>query len=94
MFSTNRSKSSKLTPQSRSKVSTDPYKPLDGKETSISGSNFALVPPEQWKAPYMHSKVNAKVAIEGGRIYDIESGLPSHAIGVTQDVNVSRSAAR
>lgn len=94
VFSTNKSKSSSLTPQSRSKVSADPYKSLEGKETSIGGSNIALVPSGQWKPPYMQSKDNAKVAIEGGRKQDVESRLPLHAIGVTRDINVSRSAAR
>lgn len=94
MFSTNKSKSSSLTPQSRSKVSADPYKQLDGKETSIGGSNIALVPSGQWKPPNTQSKDNTKVAIEGGHEQDVESELPLHAIGVTHDINVSRSAAR
>lgn len=75
-----------LTPQSRSKVSADPYKPLNGKDTSTNGSSIAL---QQWKAPY-----TPKVAIEGGRQQDTESGFPLHAIGVTRDINVSRSSAR
>ena len=97
VFSTNRSKPGKLTPQSRSKVSADPYKPLDGKASSVSGSNrsdIALVPSEQWKAPYPQSKDNAQVAIEGGRTQDTESGLPLDSIGVTRDIDVSSSAAK
>ncbi|MCJ1463353.1 hypothetical protein MMC07_001960 [Pseudocyphellaria aurata] len=85
-FSTNKSKSSMLTPPSRSKVSADPYKPLDGKDTSTNGSSVAL---QQWKAPY-----TPNVAIEGGRQQETESAVPLDAIGVTRDINVSRSSAR
>lgn len=92
VFSTNESKSDKATPQSRTKVSADPYKPLDGKETPVSGSNIALVSPEQWKAPSTQPKDNANVAIEGAHSQDTESGLPSHAIGVTRDVDVSSAS--
>ena len=94
MFSTNKSKSITLTPANRSKASADPYKPLDDKETLVTVSNIPLTPSEQWKAPYTQSAANAKVAIEGGRKQDPESGFPLYAIGVTRDINVSRSAVR
>lgn len=83
-----------MTPQTRSRVSADPYKSLDDKETPTGGSKIALVPAEQWNSTHMPSKAKTNVNIQGGGLYDPASTLPSHAIGVTRDIDVSSTTAR
>lgn len=77
--------------QFQSKPSTDPYKSLDGKETSMHGSKIALVSTDQWKN-------KARTEIKGGTMLeeDVESGMgvPRDAIGVTRDVDVSSMVAK
>ena len=94
VFTSNKSSSNRMTPQSRSRVSADPYKSLDDKEASHSGSKIALVPVDQWKSSYAPSKGKPKVDIQGGGQYDAESALPSRSIGVTRDIEVSSTAAK
>ena len=78
---------------SHSKPSTDPYKSLNGKETSINGSKIALVSTDDWKN-------KARTEIKGGVMVeeDVESGVrvgvPRDAIGVTRDVDVSSMVAK
>ena len=92
MFSsmTSSTSSKPLSSQARSQPSTDPYKSLNGKETSVHGSKTALVASEPWKT-------KGRTEVKGGGIVqeDIELGVvPRDAIGVTRDVHVSRMAAK
>lgn len=88
-----KSKKSTLTqPPNRSKLTTDTYKSLNGKEAGEdNGSKIALVSPDHW------SKNKARVDIKGGYVQEngVESTIPPpHAIGVTKDVHISTSDSR
>lgn len=90
MFSTAKSggSSKPVSSQGRSKGNTEPYKSLDGKETSSHGSKIALVPTDEWKN-------NGRTEIKGGMAQqDVELGVPRDAIGVTRDVDVSSMTAK
>lgn len=89
------SKSKKITltqPPNRSKLTTDTYRSLNGKEGGEdNGSKIALVSPDHW------SKSKARVDIKGGYVQEngvVSTTPPPHAIGVTRDVHVSTSDSR
>lgn len=88
-----KSKKSTLTqPPNRSKLTTDTYRSLNGKEAGEdNGSKIALVSPDHW------TKNKARVDIKGGFVQEngVESTTPPpHAIGVTKDVHISTSNSR
>lgn len=87
-----KSKKTTLTqPPNRSKLTTDTYRSLNGKEVGEdNGSKIALVSPDSW------SKSKARVEIKGGDVQNngLDSTTPPHSIGVTRDVHVSTSDSR
>lgn len=88
-----KSKKTTLTqPPNRSKLTTDTYRSLNGKEVGEdNGSKIALVSPDSW------SKNKARVEIKGGYVQNngVDStSPPPQSIGVTRDVHVSTSDSR
>lgn len=81
--------------QPRSKIPTDAYKSLDGKETSMDGSKIKLVPSDQWSgksAPtsQVPGTLKSQATVNGrSRERDVESGLSPHVINVTHAIDVS-----
>lgn len=83
---------------SHSKPSTDPYKSLNGKETSINGSKIALVSTDDWKTNKARTEIKGGVMVEedveSGMRVGVGMGVPRDAIGVTRDVDVSSMVAK
>lgn len=95
-----RSSSAKKTIQSTGKIrasADNSYKTSEGKEPSLTESDIALVPREQWTAtssfPGQSSGSHTKSTVEAGPPLpkDVEQGLSINEIGVVREVDVSSS---
>ena len=87
------SKKSASQSHSHGKPSTDPYKSLGGKETSVHGSKIALVSTDEWKNK-QRTEIKGGVMMEEDLESGVRVGVPRDAIGVTRDVDVSSMVAK
>lgn len=75
----------------------DSYKTLEGKEPSLTESDIALVPREQWTAtrsfPGQSSGGHTESIVKAGSPLprDVEQGLSINEIGVVREVDVTSS---